>query len=309
MTAVGAPRRTSATTARITGPGVGDPGRRSVTFRRRTGRRPRPARAGAFELDRRLAPRSRPMCRTPASEETASNSRPMLDVGTQPNPVSSWCASTARSRSRAGPHRRQVVVPRHARRPQMRQRHPVRPQHARVATGERHVAEVRGPPELLVVGDQHLAAPDRAVGAVAGAVEGDPDDPLVGAEPVLAHHRRDVRVVVLHQVDRPVRRRGAGPAAGPVAGVPVGDQPRRADPGEHLEVPLGAGQRVERGDVVHVADVLADPGVPAARRRRRCSSGRRRRRASAARRTAARSAAARTRGTGGPAARRRRRTG
>ena len=46
------------------------------------------------------------------------------------------------------------------------------------------------------VGDQQLAAPQRAVGAVAEAVEGEAEHRLGAA--VLDHARRDVGVVVLH---------------------------------------------------------------------------------------------------------------
>ena len=97
------PRRSPTTAPRHRGR-VGD---RAAVVRARApnayaARRPAPARASALQLDRGLRPRSRRACRTPASEETASKSRPMLEVGTQPSPVSSWWASTAALVRRAG---------------------------------------------------------------------------------------------------------------------------------------------------------------------------------------------------------------
>ena len=202
----------------------------------------------------------------------------MLDVGTQPSPVLSWWRSTPRSsagQAATGGRSSSQVEPGGA---QVRQRHPVGAQHARVAAGQRHVAEVGQPAERLVVGEQHLAAPHRAVGAVAGAVEGDPDHLLVPAQPVLGHHRGDVGVVVLHRAHRPPAACARAHAGGAVAGVA---RRRRAAP---ARTPVSASrwrsvarQRLDACQVVHVADVLADPGVAALARRRRCSSGRRRR--------------------------------
>lgn len=146
---------------------------------------------------------------------------------------------------------------------QVRERHPVGPQHTRVAPGQRHVAQVGRPAERLVAGHQDLTAPGSAVVAVAGAVEGDADDALVRAQTVLRHHGRDVRVVVLHRADRPAGGVGAGPLAGVVAGVPVGHQTGRPHTGETLQVLLGPGQGANGGQIVHVADVLAEPGVAA----------------------------------------------
>lgn len=164
---------------------------------------------------------------------------------------------------RAGQDRGQVRVPGEARRVQVRERHPVGPQHARVAPGQRYVTQVRGPAERRVAYHQELTAPRRAVVPVAGAVEGDADHLLVPAQTVLRHDRRDVRVVVLHGAHGPPRRTVAGPVAGPVAGMAVRDQQRGHHPGEFFEVPLRAGQGVDRGQVVHVADVLAQPGIAA----------------------------------------------
>jgi hypothetical protein len=126
---------------------------------------------------------------------------------------------------------------------------------------------VGGAPVRLVVGDQHLATPHGAVGAVAGAVERHPDDLLVRTDAVFGEHRRDVGVVVLDPADRPSRRVRSRPLAGPVVRMQVGHQQLGPYAGEFFEVPLGAGERVNGADVVHVADVLAGPGVPAGAQR------------------------------------------
>ena len=55
----------------------------------------------------------------------------------------------------------------------------------------------------------------------------------------------------------------AGPGGGAVAGVRVGHEQLGPHPGELLEVPLGAAERLLGGEVVQVADVLAEPGVAA----------------------------------------------
>ncbi len=76
----------------------------------------------------------------------------------------------------------------------------------------------------LVVGEQHLATPDGAVGAVAGPVEGEAEHLLRSVQPVFGHHRRDVRVVVLHRCGPggpPALR--SRPGGGPVQRMRVGD--------------------------------------------------------------------------------------
>ena len=171
------PRRTSSTTARTTG-------RR----RPRAGSRP-PRTRRARPVRRRTGPatpaRSPPR---PRSRRCAGR-RPARTPRRRAGPCWRWARS--RGRCRAGGRGRTAPAP--GRRPrrggrrsqatparaEVGQRHPVGPQHAGVAAGERDVAEVGRPAERLVAGDQDLAAPDRAVGAVAGAVEGDPDHLVV----------------------------------------------------------------------------------------------------------------------------------
>ena len=149
-----------------------------------------------------------------------------------------WRSARSRARSRVGAAARAArrrgrprtggrsVVPRHARRPQVRQRHPVGRQHADVAAGQRHVRQVREPPEALVVGEQHLAAPDGAVGAVAGAVERERRAP---ARRRPARARPSPRRCARGGAGRcapGARRRAARPGGGAVAGMRVGDKDR-----------------------------------------------------------------------------------
>ena len=100
----------------------------------------------------------------------------MLDVGTHPVPRSSWRASTASSSAGTAPDRRQVRRPVDPGRPQVGQRGPVRLADGGVAAGQRDRLEVPDPLEAVVAGDEDLAAPDGAVRAEAGAVEGEADD-------------------------------------------------------------------------------------------------------------------------------------
>ena len=230
----------------------------------------------------------------------------MLEVGTQSRPRSNWAASTARSR-RAGGHRRQRRIPVHARR---RAGAPAPSGTGRARRRRRRaVARSRGAPTRLErarVGHQHLAAPDRAVGAVAGAVEREAD-------------HRPVRPAVARPCRTRCGRGGAAPAttgrprrvpaahrALTVARVPVGRQQLRPDAAERLQMPLGGGERLPGGQVVHVADVPGQPGVTPLGQAAGVLQVRADRQHRRHRRPAARPAAARTRGTGGPAVPRRR---
>ena len=92
---------------------------------------------------------------------------------------------------------------------------------------------------------------------------------------MLAHHRGDVGVVVLHRADRPARGVLARPGGGAVARVRVGDQQPGSDAGQLLEVPLGGG-RAPPGWRGRRGRRCAGSARRSGRRRaRRCSSGRR----------------------------------
>ena len=161
---------------------------------------------------------------------------------------------------RGGTNRGQIGVPLDAGGPQVRERGAIRLADRGVAARQRHVPQVRHAIESVVSGDEDLATPDRAVGAVAGAVEREADHPLTVGHTVLGHHRRDVGVVVLDE--RHVAGRvGLGPPTGLVARVRVGDEQVGFDAVHLGELAGGLLERGERLDAAHVADVLAHPRV------------------------------------------------
>jgi hypothetical protein len=94
-----------------------------------------------------------------------------------------------------------------------------------VATGEQRRCQVAHPFEPGEVGDHHLATPDGAVGAVAGAVEAEADDRAGVA--VLGQQRRQMGVVVLHLDHRPIAGHPPGPVGRQIAGVGVAGQQLR----------------------------------------------------------------------------------
>ena len=100
-----------------------------------------------------------------------------------------------------------------------------------------------------------------AVRSVAGAVERHPDDRLP-QPPVLREQRNDVRVVVLHEVHRPVPGVALGPLPRQVGGVQVGGQPD-GHPAQGGELPGGPLERPQRLQRAHVADVRRDVREPA----------------------------------------------
>ena len=87
-----------------------------------------------------------------------------------------WRSGPRRRRARRPPPRLGVPSPHRQRTvhigPQVRRRHPPRLPDRRRPAGQRHRRQVAGPAEPGQVGHQHLAAPERPVRAVAGAVAG-----------------------------------------------------------------------------------------------------------------------------------------
>ncbi len=74
----------------------------------------------------------------------------------------------------------------------------------RVASGQRQVFQVGGPPKPGIAAHQPLAAPNRPVQAVAGAVQRHADDrPVARGPAVVGQAGGDVGVVVLHPHHRP----------------------------------------------------------------------------------------------------------
>ena len=218
------------------------------------------------------------------------------------SPVSSCRRSTARSTGVQAATLGSRRIPVEAGRVEVRQRHPARVADAGVSAGQRDVAQVADPPVVGVGRDHELTAPDRAVVAVAGAVEGEADHRLVVRVIVLGHRRRQVGVVVLDPDELSTLLVLGGPGTAAIARMAVG----------HEQLGLHSRSR-SPDDQRRCRTRAAWPGRPCRRRarsarrtgRRRprtCSSGRPRRRASAGPAAAGRSAAARTRGTGAPAA-------
>ena len=119
--------------------------------------------------------------------------------------------------------------------------------------------------EPVEVGHQELAAPERAVGAVAEPVEREPEHRFGAA--VLHHARGDVRVVVLHRDRREVE------VEGELRRQVLRMEIVRDDLGPHA---VQRGEMVDRlherlvgREVLEVADVMAGDDVVAARDRDR----------------------------------------
>ena len=153
---------------------------------------------------------------------------------------------------------------------------------------------------------QELTAPDRAVVAVAGAVERDAEDRACPAGRVRRATTRRARGGAGRAAAAARRAAGVplGPRPGQVGRVGVGgDRPRaRGGAASSAARPPGSKAR-SRVEAAHVADVRRAERVRRRRRCRRCSSARRRRRASPAGRVRAPPATARTRASGGSAVR------
>ncbi len=79
---------------------------------------------------------------------------------------------------------------------------------------------------------------------------------------MFGHHGGDVGVMVLHRADRAAVGVAMGPMRGPVQRMSVGHQHIRIDAGQRAQVSLRGVERRQRGEVVHVPNVLAEPGVP-----------------------------------------------
>ena len=234
ITPAGTPARTSSTTAASTGAGSITAGVRPSSTSKAYAVAATVTVAGqALQLDGRLglvadhladAGQRRDRVEQPAHAGRRHASEPGFELMRSIRRSSSGQARTgARSSSQARPaaHRCDSAI-RYG------------PQHADVAAGQRHVLQLRQPLIALVVGEQHLAAPDRAVGAVTGSVEGEAEHLLRPVQPVLGHHRGDVRVVVLDRPDRPPAGVAPRPRGGAVARVRVGDDDFRADAGQRL---------------------------------------------------------------------------
>ena len=134
---------------------------------------------------------------SPRMAATASNNRPALDVSGELNPdwiicrimgALSQAPALLPSRARVRSHNPSV----HNTLAAIRQGSSM----ALVAAGQRVGFEMRDALKAAAVGHQNLAAPDRAVHAVTGAVERHADDGLM--QTMFGHDAGDVRVMMLN---------------------------------------------------------------------------------------------------------------
>ncbi len=145
---------------------------------------------------------------------------------------------------------------------------PARMDDGRIAARQIDGLEVADALVAAGIGEERLAAPDRAVVAVARAVEREAEHGALRVPAVLGHDRGDVGVVVLDFDDELAMVR-SGPGRGAVAGVTVGGDHLRGDGGVLLELIDTAFEGLDRLEVLHVPQVLAHPGV-----RGRCQADR-----------------------------------
>ena len=154
-------------------------------------------------------------------------------------------------------------------RPQRAVGHAQRMPHRCRAARQGHVGEVREPLERALVGEQHLTSPDGAIGPVARAVERDAAHRA--GQPVLAHHRHDVGMVVLHLRERQAVHAAliVGPFRREVLGMQVAGQAAGLDLEQRLVTVLRLEPRVVGLRVLHVADVLRHERLGVSRERER----------------------------------------
>src|SRR5262249_7632514 len=120
-----------------------------------------------------------------------------------------------------------------------------------------HRGEVAAALEGGQAGGQELTAPDRAVGAVAGPVEGHPDDRA--CRTVVGQAGGDVRGVVLDAFGRQVRLERV--LGGQVLRVQVVRHDLGVDVEQPAEVLDALGEGAQRLGVLQVPDVRRDEGV------------------------------------------------
>ena len=100
---------------------------------------------------------------------------------------------------------------------------------------------------------ENLAAPDRLVAAVAGAVKRNTDHGFTETS-VLGQQRHHVRVVVLNQIQWSIAGTALRPTAGVISRVQVGGQSHRLVP-DFTELAHRAFERPQGFQCLHVADV------------------------------------------------------
>ena len=121
--------------------------------------------------------------------------------------------------------------------PQVRQRHASRLAHSRIAAGQGHIGQVEAPLVAAIAAQQHFAAPDGAIRAVAGAVKAQPDDRLAAVPAVIGQAGGQVGMVMLHLDQGQILFVGAllGVAGGQVIGMQVAGDPLWLDAEQPLD--------------------------------------------------------------------------
>ena len=166
---------------------------------------------------------------------------------------------------RGGRSDRQVIVPAEPSGMQHGERRPPRMADRGVAPRQRKRLHVGGAGELASSDHEKLTPLDRAVAAVARAVEADADESCGSrgdGMPMLGEQCRYVRLVVLHPHERDAAARGEPrrPVGREVARVQVGHHRLRDDIEQAQKVGCSTVEGIECLESGHVADVLAHHG-------------------------------------------------
>ncbi len=127
----------------------------------------------------------------------------------------------------------------------------------RLAAGHRCVVQMREALEAVEVTNQHFPAPDAAVCAVSGTVEGKADDRP--RQRVFGHAGGYVRVMMLHGNEAQTARSGPlfRPACGEIAGVEIMCDGRGLDLEGAHEMTQRLFEELLAGQVLEIAEVLA----------------------------------------------------
>ncbi len=130
------------------------------------------------------------------------------------------------------------------------------------ATGQGNVFEMGGAFEIAVFRKEHFPAPDGAIGAVAGAIEGDADH--FSIKMIFGHAGSDMRVVMLYanQLHGFARQR---PFGGKVIGMEIVGNHLGLNFQDALQVLDGFLEEVMALKIFQIADVLAEKSFAAAR--------------------------------------------
>src|SRR5665213_553956 len=123
--------------------------------------------------------------------------------------------------------------------------------------GHGDVVEMGETLEMVEAADEHFPAPDAAVGAVAGAVEGDADG--FGLDCMFGHASGDVSVMMLHGDETQAAFAGPlpGPFGGEIAGMKIVNYCLGIDLECSHEVVERFAKEVEAGEIFKISEMLA----------------------------------------------------